>query len=483
MNNIIKNAVEDFINSAEIKEIENFSHDKLRRAYDVRMKKSNAKSLINAILVEQLKQSIPQGFRKDDPSFVSEEKIHNYGEENVGKHKEKRRRDAIIDECLEDLFEQRIVPEIGKYHSAPKIERKSENVAGFEYVIEFDAFDSEIDLDRISLNSYDYKIEDGDVQKEMTELMSVKTNFTESEDSNRVVGEKDLVVVEFVGKTQIAGKNKFVEFAKNKAGGDFIQLGEGKMLPDFEAGIIGLKIGETNKNVNVLFPKDYHNKGVAGLNAIFEITVKKIYDKKEFSSVEEFAEKNKFENVEKLKEFITLSLKQKTDSQIKEIKKREFFDELKKIDIDLPALIIEQEFNSAKINYLNRRVQEGLDESTNEEEKEKRVKDDLEKLMEDIKNQVKLSIAFMDCEKKNHINLEQQDLMSALPNYAKANRMSPEQLVEYFKKNKNALDYFRRNVLEEKILSFIINKLSSNTIQSSIEEIQAKYDNFLKSGE
>ena len=480
--NSIKSIVEDFIKNAEIKEIENFSEDKLRKAYDVKIKSDEQKNLIHSIITEQLKQSIPQGFRKDDPSFISEEKIHNYAEENVAKHGKKTRKDAIMDECLEDLFEQRIVAEIGKHHSEPKIEKKSENNNIAHYIIEFDAFDSDVDLDSISLNSYEWTVEDSDVQKAIDELLKEKINFVESEDSSRIANENDLVLIQFVGKTQIAGKNKFIEFAKSKPNGELVQLGEGKMLPDFEKGVCGLKIGETNKNVNIVFPKDYHDKGCAGLNAVFEITLKKIYDKKEFASTEEFVEKSKIESVDKFKEFLTLKVKNDTDNMIKEIKKREFFDALKKMEVSLPSLIVEQQFNSEKINYLNRRVQEGIDESISEEEREKKIKEDLEQLMDDVKNQIKLSIAFMNYEKKYNINLEQQDLMNALPNYAKNSGVSPEYLLEYFKKNKNAVEYFRRNVLEEKILNFIINKLSSNTIQSSVEKIKKIHDNYLNEG-
>ena len=478
MNNI-KHIIEDFIKNVEFKEIENFSDDKLRKAYEIKIKPSDAACLVNSIIIEQLKRSIPQGFRKDDPSFCSEEKINSCAEENVGKHREKKRKDAIIEECLEDFFNQKILQEVGKYHSEPKIQKKSENANELEYIVEFDAFNSDINLDGVSLNLYDYTVEDADVDNEMKELLKSKTNFVESGDASRTANENDLVLLEFVGRTKVAGKDKFIEFTRNKSGGELVNLGEGKMLPEFEKGVIGLKGGEVNNSVSVVFPKEYHNKSVAGLNAIFTITLKKIYDKKDFSSAEEFAEKNKIESADKLKELVTLSLKNRTDAIIKEIKKREFFDELKKIDVDLPSLIVEQEFNSAKINYLNKRVQEGIDELTTDDDKEKKVKDDLEKLMEDVKNQVKLSIVFMDCEKKHNISLEQQDLMIALPNYAQANGMSQEQLVEYLKKNKSALDYFRKNVLEEKILNFTINKLSLNTIQSSIDEIKKTHEKYL----
>ena len=47
------------------------------------------------------------------------------------------------------------------------------------------------------------------------------------------------------------------------------------MLPEFEAGVNGLKEGES-KDVEVNFPEDYHGKEVAGKTAVFTITVRNV---------------------------------------------------------------------------------------------------------------------------------------------------------------------------------------------------------------
>ncbi|MFX8289523.1 FKBP-type peptidyl-prolyl cis-trans isomerase, partial [Acinetobacter baumannii] len=55
---------------------------------------------------------------------------------------------------------------------------------------------------------------------------------------------------------------------------DFV-LGQGRMLPEFEAAATGLKVGES-KSFPLSFPEDYHGKDVAGKTATFTITMKKI---------------------------------------------------------------------------------------------------------------------------------------------------------------------------------------------------------------
>jgi trigger factor len=52
-------------------------------------------------------------------------------------------------------------------------------------------------------------------------------------------------------------------------------LGEGRLLPDFEGGVAGMKPEET-KSFDVRFPDDYHGREVAGKTARFEVTLKQV---------------------------------------------------------------------------------------------------------------------------------------------------------------------------------------------------------------
>ena len=54
-----------------------------------------------------------------------------------------------------------------------------------------------------------------------------------------------------------------------------MQLGEGRLLPDFENNVIGRSAGEST-TFTMTFPEDYHGKEVAGKEAQFEITVQEV---------------------------------------------------------------------------------------------------------------------------------------------------------------------------------------------------------------
>ena len=79
----------------------------------------------------------------------------------------------------------------------------------------------------------------------------------------------DRVTIDFRGTIDGA------EFQGSSATGQAAILGAGRLLPDFESNIAGLKAGDA-KTFDVRFPDDYHGREVAGKTARFEVTVKQV---------------------------------------------------------------------------------------------------------------------------------------------------------------------------------------------------------------
>ena len=81
--------------------------------------------------------------------------------------------------------------------------------------------------------------------------------------------EGDRVTIDFEGK--IDGE----PFAGGKAEAFQFVIGEGQMLEQFDQAVRGMKVGES-KTFPLQFPADYHGKDVAGKEADFLVTLKKI---------------------------------------------------------------------------------------------------------------------------------------------------------------------------------------------------------------
>ena len=79
----------------------------------------------------------------------------------------------------------------------------------------------------------------------------------------------DQVAIDFTGTID----GEFFEGGSSK---DFaFVLGENRMLPEFEAAVIGMKAGRTT-TFTMTFPVDYHGREVAGKTAVFSVTVKDV---------------------------------------------------------------------------------------------------------------------------------------------------------------------------------------------------------------
>ena len=79
----------------------------------------------------------------------------------------------------------------------------------------------------------------------------------------------DRVIIDFVGS--IDGE----EFEGGKASDFTLELGQNRMIPGFEDGIIGKKAGE-EVTVDVTFPAEYHAENLKGKAASFAVTVKAV---------------------------------------------------------------------------------------------------------------------------------------------------------------------------------------------------------------
>ncbi|MFY9720541.1 MAG: trigger factor [Candidatus Cybelea sp.] len=81
-----------------------------------------------------------------------------------------------------------------------------------------------------------------------------------------------------VATLDYAGTIEGVPFEGGSAAGQTLELSEGRFVPGFVGGIVGMSPGES-RNVEVRFPEDYAASAVAGKPAVFAM---KLHDLKEF---------------------------------------------------------------------------------------------------------------------------------------------------------------------------------------------------------
>jgi trigger factor len=109
-------------------------------------------------------------------------------------------------------------------------------------------------------------VDDAAVHRTLEILRKQRTKFVAA---SRPAQDGDKLTVDFQGT--IDGQ----PFEGGKAENFIFALGEGRMLPEFEAAARGMAAGES-KSFTLKFPENYHGKDVAGKEAAFTLTVKNI---------------------------------------------------------------------------------------------------------------------------------------------------------------------------------------------------------------
>ena len=115
-------------------------------------------------------------------------------------------------------------------------------------------------------------VTDEDVKAKIDSLLEQYATSTQVKEGT--VKEGDNVNIDFVGS--IDGEE--FEGGSSEGNGYDLTLGSGSMIPGFEDGILGHKVGETF-NIKATFPETYGKEKLNGKEADFKITINYITDK------------------------------------------------------------------------------------------------------------------------------------------------------------------------------------------------------------
>ncbi|HYC47733.1 MAG TPA: trigger factor [Burkholderiales bacterium] len=176
-------------------------------------------------------------------------------------------RQEVLGDAIQKSFGEAVRQQNLKVAGYPHFDPKppADDASDFEYSATFEVY-PEVKLGDISgLTITRSQLEVGDAEVDRTIEIMRKQRVT-YEPAERGAENGDRVTLSYVGRIDGA------EFAGGKAENQQVVLGEGRLLPDFETQLNGMKAGET-KTFDVRFPDDYHGKDVAGKTASFEVTV------------------------------------------------------------------------------------------------------------------------------------------------------------------------------------------------------------------
>lgn len=187
----------------------------------------------------------------------------------VAQHYGPQVRSEVIGDAVQRAFSEVIKEQRLRVAGYPRIERKeggSESELAFSATFEIYPDIKLGDLASARIARPTHAVDEADVDHTIGILRKQRATW---EAVTRASQPGDRVTVDYAGR--IDGD----DFPGGKGSAMPVVLGEGRVLPEFESGLTGVKAGE-QRTFPVAFPADYVGKDVAGKSASFEVAVKAV---------------------------------------------------------------------------------------------------------------------------------------------------------------------------------------------------------------
>lgn len=269
----------------------------------------------------------------------------------------------------------------------------------------------------------------------------------------------DRVIIDFVGS--IDGE----EFEGGKASDFTLELGQGRMIPGFEDGIIGKKAGE-DVTVEVTFPAEYHAENLKGKAASFAVTVKAVEAQQlpevndEFAKLFGLAEAT----VDALKVEVKKNMERELNNSIKaRVKDQVIKGLLATHEVEVPQALIESE-----IDVLRRQA---LQRFGNNLDPKQLPELPAALFTEQAKDRVKVGLLLGEVIKTNSLQVEDARVQSLIETVASAYE-DPQEVIQYYNSNKELLQGMRNVALEEQAIDLVLTK-------AKVTEEKAKFDEIM----
>lgn len=308
-------------------------------------------------------------------------------------------------------------------------------------------------LENIKVEKPVVEITEADVDNMVEVLRKQQATWAESADAAKA---DDRVTIDFVGS--IDG----VEFDGGKASDFVLAMGQGRMIPGFEDGIVGKKAGE-QFDINVKFPEEYHAENLKGKDAKFAITLKKVENQVLPELTDEFVAKfgPNTKTVADLRTEIQKNMERELKNALVSRVKQQVIDGLiAENAIDVPAAAVDQE-----IDVLREQAAQRFGGNAKQAAQLPR-----ELFEEQAKRRVQVGLLFSAVIKANELKADEDRVKAMIADIASAYEQ-PAEVVEFYAKNAELTNNVRNVVLEEQAVDAVLAKAQVTEKKASFDEI------------
>lgn len=271
----------------------------------------------------------------------------------------------------------------------------------------------------------------------------------------------DRVTIDFEGKLD------GVPFEGGKAEGFQFLIGEGQMLEAFDSAVRGMRSGES-KTFPLQFPADYHGKEVAGKEADFLVTVKKIEGQNLPEVNEAFAKALGVADgsLAGLRADIKKNLEREAKFRVQARNKAAVLDAVLKVaELDVPKALVQGEI-------------ERMVEAARADLKKRGVKDaDKAEIPGEVfqvqaERRVRLGLVVAELVRANNLQAKPDQLQAHLEELAQSYE-KPAEVVRYYLSDRQRMAEVEAVVIENNVAEFVLAKAKVTDKAMPFEELMA----------
>ncbi|MCW8874299.1 MAG: trigger factor [Gammaproteobacteria bacterium] len=359
-----------------------------------------------------------------------------------------------LGELISSTYQEAIQQQNLRPAGDPRIEPpQSEGGETLQYVATFEVYPEfePAAVSAIKVTRPKAEVTDADVDGMLEKLRKQRVSW-EPKDTAAALG--DRVIIDFVGT--IDGES----FSGNKASNLPLELGSKTMIDTFEDQLVGAKAGE-ERSIEVNFPADYSFADVAGKPARFEVKISQVQAARLPELDDSFADSFGISGggLQGLRAEVRRNMERELNQTIKNKVKRQVFDALMEQNaIDVPKALVSSEVDALARQAEQQGMQSGGREAFENE----------------ASRRVALGLIIGEIIRRNQLQVDPERVRAEVENLS-ASYEKPEEVVQYYYSNRDALAGVQSYVMEDIVMDWVLD-------QAQVTEESTTFDNVMQSG-
>ena len=296
------------------------------------------------------------------------------------------------------------------------------------------------------------EVAEGDIDAMIDNLRKQRPQFVAVE---RESVDTDRVTVDFQGTVD------GVEFDGGRGENVQIVVGAGRMLPDFEAGLKGVRAGE-QKTVDVKFPDNYQAANLAGKTAQFALTIKQVEEQQLPEVNDEFCKHYGVleGGVEQLRKEVRENMQQELAQNIRARLKKQLFDGLLAANpIDVPGVLVTEQVQSMQVEMGRRMGAREVSQLP-----------PAEQFQDAARQRVALGLLVGEVIKLGALTVDKAKVQAKVREMAEQ-YPDPEQVQRAYRENAQLRNQIESAVVEDQVVDWLLERAKVNDQPSTFKDV------------